>query len=91
MTIHWAALLTVFATSLGASVAVVALVAVALLGLSARTPHLALCDGAPVAAPPVRSPRRRSLSPWMGTAVAAICLTGAAAIVLVGLWAMIVR
>jgi hypothetical protein len=86
MTIHWGALLTVFATSLGASVAVVALVAAALLGLSARTPHLALCAGAPHDVPP-----RRSLSPRVGTAVAAVCLTGAAGIVLVGLWAMIAR
>ena len=86
MTIHWGALLTVFATSLGASVAVVALVAAALLGLSARTPHLALCSGASHEVPP-----RRALSPWAGTAVAAVCLTGAGAIVLVGLWAMIAR
>ena len=82
MTIHWDALLTVFVTSLGASIAVVALVAAALLGLSARTPQLALCDGAPP---------RRALSPLAGTAVAAVCLTGAAGIVLVGLWAMIAR
>jgi hypothetical protein len=86
MTIHWGALLTVFATSLGASVAVVALVAAALLGLSARTPHLALCAGASHDVPP-----RRALSPWAGTAVAAVCLTAAAGIVLVGLWAMIAR
>ena len=82
MTIHWAALLAVFATSLGASVAVVALVAAALLSLSARTPRLAVRDAAP---------RGRSLSPRAGTAVAAVCLAGAAGIVLVGLWAMIAR
>ena len=82
MTIHWGALLTVFATSLGASVAVVALVAAALLGLSARTPRLAVRDAAP---------RGRALSPRAGTAVATACLSGAGAIVLVGLWAMTMR
>ena len=86
MTIHWGALLTVFATSLGASVAVVALVAAALIGLSARAPQLAVCTGAADGPPP-----RRALSPLAGTAVAAVCLTGAAGIVLIGLWAIIMR
>jgi hypothetical protein len=62
--------------------AVVALVAVALVGLSARAPQLAVCDTAP---------RGRPLPPRVGTAVAAACLSGAGAIVLVGLWAMIMR
>ena len=82
MSIHWGALLAVFVTSLAATVTVVALVAAALVGLSARAPQLALLDAAP---------RRRPLPPRVGTAVAAACLTGAAAIVLVGLWVMIVR
>ena len=82
MSIHWGSLLAVFVTSLAATVTVVALVAAALFGLSARAPQLALLDA---------DPRRRSLSPRAGTAVAAACLTGAAAIVLVGLWVMIVR
>ena len=37
MTIHWDSLLAVFAASLGSTVAVVVLVTVALLGLSARS------------------------------------------------------
>jgi hypothetical protein len=82
MSIHWGSLLAVFVTSLAATVTVVALVAAALFGLSARAPQLALLDA---------TPRRRALSPRAGTAVAAACLTGAAAIVLVGLWVMIVR
>jgi hypothetical protein len=82
MSIHWGSLFAVFVTSLGATVAVVALVATALLGLSARAPQLAL---------PAAGPRRRALSPRAGTAVAAACLGVAAAIVLVGLWTMIVR
>jgi hypothetical protein len=36
MTIHWELLMAVFVVSLGAAVAVVALVALALVGLSAR-------------------------------------------------------
>jgi hypothetical protein len=79
MTIHWGALLAVFATSMGSAVAVVALVAAALLGLSARAPRIVSGDAAP------------RLSPRAGTAVAAACLTGATAIVLVGLWAIVVR
>jgi hypothetical protein len=86
MSIHWGSLIAVFATSLGATITVVALVAAALLGLSARAPRLALYDGAVH-----DTPTRRPLSPRAGTAVAAACLTGAAAIVLVGLWVMIVR
>ena len=82
MSIHWGSLLAVFLTSLGTTIAVVALVAAALVGLSARAPQLAVCDTAS---------RRRSLSPRVGTAVAAVCLGGAGAIVLVGLWAMIMR
>jgi hypothetical protein len=82
MSIHWGSLIAVFATSLGATITVVALVAAALLGLSARAPQLALLDA---------TARRRALSPRAGTAVAAVCLSGAAAIVLVGLWTMIMR
>lgn len=82
MSIHWGSLLAVFLTSLGTTIAVVALVAVALVGLSARAPQLAACDTAP---------RRRPLSPRVGTAVATVCLGGAGAIVLVGLSAMIMR
>jgi hypothetical protein len=82
MSIHWGSLLAVLLTSLGATLAFVALVAAALVGLSARAPQLAACDAAP---------RGRTLPPRAGTAVAAACLGGAGAIVLVGLWAMIMR
>jgi hypothetical protein len=74
MTIHWDALLAVFAVSLGSAVAVVAFVALALLGLSART---VVADG----------PSARSR--LTGTAGAAVCLALAAAIVLVGLWVIV--
>jgi predicted secreted protein len=82
MTIHWDALFAVFAVSLGSAVGVVALVTVALLGLSARA---AQATGPDVA------DRRPALSPAAGTAVAAVCLTAAAAIVLFGLWVLVVR
>ena len=39
MKINWDALLTVFAVSLGATVSVVVLVTVAMVGMSARAPH----------------------------------------------------
>jgi hypothetical protein len=82
MTIHWDALFAVFAVSLGSAVGVVALVTVALLGLSARAAQ---------AAAPHFADRRPALSPAAGTAVAAVCLTAAAAIVLFGLWVLVVR
>jgi hypothetical protein len=82
MSIHWGSLFAVFAVSLGSAVAVVGLVALGLLGLSARAPRLAAC-GAP--AP------RVLFSPAVGTALAAVALSTAAAIVLFGLWVMIVR
>jgi predicted secreted protein len=82
MTIHWDALFAVFAVSLGSAVGVVALVTVALLGLSARATQAAAPDVAD---------RRPALSPAAGTAVAAVCLTAAAAIVLFGLWVLVVR
>jgi hypothetical protein len=77
MTVHWGSLLAVFGVSLGSAVAVVALVAVALLGFSARLP-VAEATG----------PR---LSRGLGTAVAAACLTGAALVVLFGLWVIVAR
>jgi hypothetical protein len=80
MTIHWGSLLAVFVTSLGATVAVVALVALALVGLSARAPRAV--GSAQTPAP---------LRPTTGAALAGICLTAAAAIVLLGLWAIVSR
>ena len=81
MSIHWDSLLAVFLASLGSAVAVVLLVALAMLGLSAR---------AAVADAP-----RTSVRPWRsrvgGTAAAGACLTVAAAIVLFGLWIVVAR
>jgi hypothetical protein len=82
MNVHWDALLAVFGVSLGSAVGVVALVTVALVGLSARS--------ARPAAPDLET-RRPLLSPRVGTVVAAVCLTAAAAIVLFGLWVLVVR
>jgi hypothetical protein len=49
MTIHWESLVTVFAVSLGATLAVVALVATGLRGLSARRWTISAGSGAAVA------------------------------------------
>ena len=76
MNIQWKSLLDVLAVALGSTIAVVALVTLALLGLSSRTARLG------------PAPR---MSPSTGTALAAACLTAAAAIVLLGLWMMIAR
>jgi hypothetical protein len=78
MTVHWGSLLAVFVVSLGSAVAVVALVAVALLGFSARVPVADATAG----------PRP---SRGLGTAVAAACLAAAALVVLFGLWVIIAR
>ena len=78
MTVHWGSLLAVFLVSLGSAVAVVALVATALWGLSARAP---VVDAAV-------APR---LSRGVGAAVAAASLTAAALVVLFGFWVIIVR
>jgi hypothetical protein len=77
MTIHWGALLTVLAVSFSTTVVVVVLVALALLGLSART------------GPPRGSARRPLFPPAAGTAVAGACLSAAGGIVLFGIWTMI--
>jgi len=79
MGIAWGSLFLVFVVSLAVGVAVVALVALALVGLSARQralvggPH----DGA------------STLSPGSGTAVAGLCLLAVAAIVAYGLYIII--
>ena len=78
MTVHWGSLLAVFLVSLGSAVAVVALVATALWGLSARVP---VADAA-------TAPR---LSRGVGAAVAVTCLAAAALVVLFGFWVIIVR
>ena len=76
MTVHWDSLLAVFLVSLGSAVAVVALVATALWGLSARA---AVVDAAP------------GLARRAGAAVTVACLAAAASIVLFGFWVIIVR
>lgn len=78
MTVHWSSLLAVFLVSLGSAVAVVVLVALAMLGLSARA---AVVDE-------TAGPRR---SPAAGTAVAIVCVAAAALVVLFGLWMIIAR
>jgi hypothetical protein len=78
MTVHWGSLLAVFLVSLGSAVAVVALVATALWGLSARAP---VVDAA-------AAPR---LARGAGAAVTVACLAAAALIVLFGFWVIIVR
>ncbi len=82
MTIHWGNLLTVFTVSLGSTVVLTVLVATALLGLSARAPRVVRAGG---------PGRHTGLSAGTGTALAAACLSGAAGIVLFGLWTMIAR
>jgi hypothetical protein len=82
MTIHWDVLLGVFVVSFGSTIAVVVLVTLGLLGLSARTAPVGRSD----------APTRPALvTPAMGTAVAVACLVAAALIVLVGLWAIVAR
>jgi hypothetical protein len=80
MSIAWGSLLVVCVVSLAVGVAVVALVAFALVGLSARA---ARTVGGPDdgAAPP--------LSATTGTAVAALCLLAVATIVGYGLYVII--
>lgn len=79
MTIQWESLLAVFVVSLGSTVAVVVLVAVAMLGLSAR------------ATAPREAARAPLFSPRLGTALAGACLLAVALIVLFGLWTIISR
>ena len=78
MTVHWGSLLAVFLVSLGSAVAVVALVATALWGLSASA---AVVDAAAVP----------GLARRAGAAVAVAGLAAAASIVLFGFWVIIVR
>ena len=79
MEIAWGSLFLVFVVSLAVGVAVVVLVALALVGLSARQralvggPH----DGA------------STLGPGAGTAIAGLCLLAVAAIVAYGLYIII--
>ncbi len=75
MSIAWGSLLVVAVVSLGVGVAVVALVAFALVGLSAR-----------VASPVGRPHHRPPLGRGAGTTVAGLCLTAAVLTVGYGLY-----
>jgi hypothetical protein len=77
--IAWGSLFIVCVISLAVGVAIVALVAFALVGLSARAhvPAGGPEDGAP------------TVSPGAGTAIAGVCLLAAAAIVGYGLWIIV--
>ena len=83
MTINWGALALVAVVSLAVGVLVVVLVSLALVGLSAREPAASAdaAEGTPTT--------RGRLSPAVGTATAAVCLLGAAAIVLYGLYLIV--
>ena len=83
MTIDWAALGAVAAASLVIGVLVVVLVSVALVGLSA---HEADPVGEPVDEALVIDRDRGGLSRSMGAVIAAVCLLGATAIVLYGIY-----
>ena len=86
MTIHWGALAVVAVVSLVVGVLVVVLVSLALVGLSAREPDPA---GEPADETLVISRGGSGLSRATGTVVAAVCLIGAAAIVLYGLYLLV--
>lgn len=80
MDIAWGSLGIVAVVSLAAGVAVVVLVALALVGLSARVRQ-------PVGGPEDGAPQR--LSAGAGTGVAVVCLLAVAAIVAYGLYIVI--
>jgi hypothetical protein len=83
MTINWAALGVVAAASLVVGMLVVVLVSLALVGLSAREIDQ---PGEPAHEAPVIARTGSGLSPAAGTVMAAVCLLGAATIVLYGLY-----
>jgi len=87
MIINWGALAVVAAVSLVIGVLVVVLVSLALVGLSAREPDPA---GEPAAEALIIRRGSSGLSRTAGTAIAAICLLGAATIVLYGLYLLAV-
>lgn len=78
MNIAWNSLLVVFVVAFGAAVAVVVLVSLALIGLSAAD-----------AAREGDATTPMLFSPATGRAVAGICLAAASAIVVYGLWIII--
>jgi hypothetical protein len=82
--INWGALLVVALTSFGSAVGVVVLVALALLGLSARDNGTAVSDTGVAG-----GGTRLGMSSATGTLVAGLCLLGAVAIAGYGLWIII--
>ncbi|HET6662841.1 MAG TPA: hypothetical protein VFG94_01225 [Acidimicrobiales bacterium] len=86
MTIDWAALAIVAVVSLAIGVLVVVLVSFALVGLSARQLGP---TGEAVDETPTVGPRPSRLSPTAGAVTAALCLLGAAAIVLYGFYVLV--
>ena len=83
MIINWGALAVVAAVSLVIGVLIVVLVSLALVGLSAREPDQ-LVEPADEASVIART--GSGLSRAAGTVMAAVCLIGAAAIVLYGFY-----
>ena len=83
MTINWGALGVVATVSLVIGVLIVVLVSLALVGLSARAPDPA---GEPADEALVIARTGSGLSPAPGTVIAAVCLLGAATIVVYGLY-----
>jgi hypothetical protein len=79
MTINWGALSVVAAVSLVIGVLVVVLVSLALVGLSAR-------ESGPAGEALVIGRTGSGLSRTAGTVIGAVCLFGAAAIVVYGLY-----
>jgi hypothetical protein len=83
VTINWGALGVVAAASLVVGMLVVVLVSLALVGFSARETDQ---PGEPAHEAPVIARTGSGLSPAAGTVMAAVCLLGAAAIVVYGLY-----
>jgi len=88
MSINWGALGVVTIVSFAVGVLVVVLVSLAVVGLSAREPVQG-GERASADDPPVIGRGGSTLSPAAGTAVAVVCLLGAAAIVLYGLYVIV--
>ena len=88
MSVNWGALGVVTIVSFAIGVLVVVLVSLAMVGLSARETAQ---RGERVSADdtPVIGRGGSTLSPAAGTAVAVVCLLGAAAIVLYGLYVIV--
>jgi hypothetical protein len=79
--IDWGALLIVQLVSFGSTIAVVGLISLAVVGLSARGAHRAPASAS--------GQQMTAFSARSGMAVGAICLLVAAMIVLFGLWQIV--